>query len=139
MASAASAIRTRCGSLAVRFVAAVGLAVAALGAHADVIDIAWNSAGRFDTRLSVLPGQFAEVCGKLSEGQAVAWTFSAAQPMDFNIHYHLGQELHFPARQDQSLAAQGVLDPSGEHVYCWMWTHTTQGAAVELSVSLQRR
>lgn len=117
---------------------ATGLAAAALGASADVVDIVWDGAGRFDTALSVPPGEFAEVCGKLSKGQAVAWGFRAAQPMDFNIHYHEGKEVRFPARRDQSLAAQGVLDPSSGQVYCWMWTNKAQGA-VDLSISLSRR
>lgn len=130
--------RTRFGFAAARFVAAAGLAAATLGAAADVIDIVWDDAGRFDKALSVPPGAFAEVCGKLSNGQAVASAFKAAQPMEFNIQHHGGVELHFATREDQGLAAQGILEASSEQHYCWMWTNKRRGA-VGLSIALARR
>lgn len=131
-------MKTRRAFRAARIGAAAGLAAIAFGAGADVVDIVWDSAGRFDKALSVPPGTIAEVCGKLSKGQSVAWTFSAAQPMDFNIHYHEGQEVRYPVRQDQSRAAQGVFDPGSGQTYCWMWTNETH-AAIGLGFSLTRR
>jgi hypothetical protein len=31
----------------------------------------------------------------------VRWNFTAAAPVDFNIHYHVGKEAVFPVKQAQ--------------------------------------
>jgi len=50
-------------------VAAVGLAAAALGASADLVDIVWDDGtSRFDKALWVPSGDFTEVCGKFEQG-----------------------------------------------------------------------
>ena len=57
--------------------------VLALGAMApstlaDIVDIAWGADGRFERSVSVAPGKFAEVCGKLPAGLKVGWNFEAS-------------------------------------------------------------
>ena len=100
-------------------------AVIAIDAHAELVGIRWDNAGRFETAVSVVPGKFAEVCGQLDKGQSVAWSFKADRPMNFNIHYHEGKQVVFPAKQDAVVDAQGKLDVSLSQDYCWMWTNKT--------------
>ena len=69
----------------------LALLVAAGNARAELIDIAWDSAGHFEKTVSVSPGKFAEVCGKLSKGEAIAWSFRSDHPMNFNVHFHEGK------------------------------------------------
>ena len=114
-------------------VAALALAVASVNAHADVVDIAWDATGRFEPLLSVAPGKFAEVCGKLTRGQSIAWSFTGDEPVNFNIHYHAGKQVVFPAKQDGASHGEGVLKVKLGQDYCWMWTNKgTLPASVQL-------
>ena len=112
-------------------------ATASAAAQAEIIDIAWDAGGRFERTLSVAPGKFAEVCGKLERGLPVAWTFSAERPLNFNIHYHAGKQVVFAARQDGVAAAQGELAVEVDQDYCWMWSNKS-AAAVQLRLTLAR-
>ena len=102
-----------------------------------MVEIAWDKAGRFETAVSVAPGKFAEVCGPLDRGQSVAWSFKADRPMNFNIHYHEGKQVVFPAKQDAAVDAQGKLDVSLSQDYCWMWTNKAN-APIRLQLLLQK-
>ena len=99
------------------------MVVIAIDARAELVEIAWDKAGRFESTVSVAPGEFAEVCGRLDKGQAVAWSFKAVRPLNFNIHYHEGKQVVFPAKQDAAVDAQGKLDVSLSQDYCWMWAN----------------
>ena len=119
----ASASRTRCGQL--RRLAVLAVAVIAIDARAELVDIRWDSVGLFETAVKVAPGKFAEVCGQLAKDQSVAWSFKGDRPMNFNIHYHEGKQVVFPAKQDAVVEAQGKLDVGLTQDYCWMWTNKT--------------
>ena len=106
-------------------------------ARADIIDIAWNEQGRFERRVSVAPGKFAEVCGKLSRADSVAWRFEASGPLNFNIHYHEGKDVRYPERRDALAGASGRLQVVLDQDYCWMWTNKS-GQAVDLNLLLTR-
>ncbi len=121
----------KCGAHTIRrrkgYLATVVLAGTALNTRADVVDIAWDGTGRFETLLSVAPGKFAEVCGKLRQGQAITWSFTGDKPTNFNIHYHAGKQVVFPAKQDGASQVEGLLKVNVGQDYCWMWTN--KGAA----------
>lgn len=115
----------------------LALAVIATDAMADVVDINWDAAGRFGRTLDVAPGKPVEVCGKLPAQTKVRWEYRAAVPLDFNVHYHVGKTVVFPAKRTAAAAAQGTLDTKTEQDYCWMWTNrSTEPAA--LTLKLQR-
>ena len=43
--------------------------------------------------------------------------------MDFNVHYHEGKDVRFPAKRAQVSKADGTLDVSVDQDYCWMWAN----------------
>ena len=95
------------------------LRLAALGpAHAALVDLAFDSAGRFAHAAPVAPGKFVEVCGKLAKGQ-VAWRCEAEEALDFNIHHHEGKKVVMPEQRAASTAAKGTLRVA--------WTRTSAG------------
>jgi hypothetical protein len=121
-----------------RISVALSLAIlCSTAARADIIDIAWNEQGRFERRVSVAPGKFAEVCGKLARADSVAWRFDASGPLNFNIHYHEGKDVRYPERRDALAGASGRLQVALDQDYCWMWTNKS-GQAVDLNVLLTR-
>lgn len=121
-----------------RISVALSLAIlCSTAARADIIDIAWNEQGRFERRVSVAPGKFAEVCGKLARADSVAWRFDASGPLNFNIHYHEGKDVRYPERRDALAGASGRLQVVLDQDYCWMWTNKS-GQAVDLNLLLTR-
>lgn len=104
-------------------------------ARAELIEIGWGDAGRFERQLSVAPGKFAEICGPLKTGQKIDWRYQSDAPLNFNIHYHLGKELRYPARVEQSSQEQGSLAVDTAQDYCWMWSNKSK-QAVRLSLEL---
>lgn len=106
-------------------------------AATHIVDIAWTPGGRFVHQAQIAPGKFAELCGKLAVADRVRWNFSAAAPVDFNIHHHVGKETVFPVKQAQVAAASDTLKVNVAQDHCWMWTNKGN-ASVELKVELAR-
>lgn len=120
------------------YLAAVAMLVGtAAFAASHIIDIAWAADGRFTHRTSVEPGKFVELCGKLEAGDAIRWSFDASAPMDFNIHYHVGDKTEYPTKQAQISANQGTLRIAVAEDYCWMWSNKSTHR-LRVNVLLQR-
>ena len=113
------------------------LAVFATGAQAELVDITWDAAGRFETTLSVPSGGFVEVCGKLAKGQSIAWSFKGDKPTNFNIHYHAGKDVEYPAKLVAVARADDTLQVKITQDYCWMWSNKS-AVPTTLSLTLQR-
>ena len=127
--------RRRCVLTLVGAVAAnIGLAASA---RAELIEIAWSAQQRFERSFDIAPGKFAELCGPLAPGSSVSWTYEAAAPLDFNIHYHLGKQVVFPEKRAATPRASGQLQVSASQDHCWMWTNKT-AQSVGLRVQLAR-
>jgi hypothetical protein len=129
--------KARSGACRRAFAAATLLATATL-AHALIIDLEWTPAGSFERQISIAPGQFAELCGALAKGQSVQWTFEAGTALDFNIHYHQGNDVVYPARASDAARADGTLQVDRAQDYCWMWTNKS-GRPTSLKVQLRRQ
>lgn len=113
------------------------LAALAAPAAAEIIDLSWNAQGRFERSVTVLPGKFSEVCGPLRAGDTVTWRFEAAQPLNFNIHYHEGKDIRYPERRDGLAQGEGELRVQLRQDYCWMWTNKS-AQPVPLQMRLTR-
>ncbi|ABM94600.1 hypothetical protein [Methylibium petroleiphilum] len=120
-----------CGVLAMLALSGVALA------SSHIVDIAWSSDGRFAHNTQIAAGKFVEACGKLAVGEGVRWNFAATAPVDFNIHYHVGKEAVFPAKQAQVSSGGDTLKVTVAQDYCWMWTNKGS-APVSLTVDLAR-
>jgi hypothetical protein len=119
-------------------VAAIGTAsLATTAARAEVVEIVWDSSGTFQRAIEIEPLKFAEVCGRLRKGQAVAWSFRSGAPLNFNIHYHEGSSVVFPAKRDQTVSLEGRLEAPTDQDYCWMWQNGSAGKDA-VSVVLRR-
>jgi len=115
----------------------VALTLFTLPALANILEIDWDSNARFERNLAVPPAKFAEVCGKLPAGVNLRWEFEASAPLDFNVHYHVGKEVVFPAKLKAVASARNTLQTRIEQDYCWMWTNKSAATAT-LTVKLQR-
>lgn len=114
------------------------LSLAAPTVHAEIIDLRFDPQGRFEREVQVAPGKFVELCGALPAGAKVQWRYEAAAPLDFNIHYHVGKEVKFPAKAAAQPTAEGVLEADSAQDFCWMWTNKDKERPVRLQTRLQR-
>ena len=119
----------------------LALALAAASATpalaSPVTEIAWDAQGRFAHEQDIAPGKFAEVCGKLAVGQKLRWSFEAAAPLDFNVHYHQGKDVVYAVQGKQQRRSEGVLKVTAEPDHCWMWSNKSDKPA-RLGMRLER-
>ncbi|MDO9092732.1 MAG: hypothetical protein Q8R98_19025 [Rubrivivax sp.] len=102
-----------------------------------IVDIVWSADGRFAHTAQIAAGKFVEACGKLAVRDDVRWSFTAAAPVDFNIHYHVGKEAVYPVKQTRVSSGRDTLNVTVAQDYCWMWTNKGT-APVTLTVDLAR-
>ncbi len=113
---------------------AIVLAMLPMTAAAQAL-IEWKGDARYDKGHTVAAGKFVELCAKLGAGARVEWSFAADEPLDFNVHYHVGDRVEYPAKADGSRRESGVLVVPKAQDYCWMWTNrgaTPSQVTVEL-------
>ncbi len=127
--------RTIHGAVRPGLIGAALLAAALPAAQAQVVPIRWSADGRFAHQGTVAAGKWVELCGKLPAGHRVAWSFDAAGPLDFNLHYHQGKAVVTPARLVQASQGRQTLLTQVAQDYCWMWTNKAS-AGVDLTVLL---
>ena len=108
-------------------VAGVAMMFAATTLRAELVEIGWDASGSFERAIDIAPGKFAELCGRLAKGQTIAWSFKSPLPLDFNIHFHEGREVVFPAKQNQTTSLQGELKVPVDQDYCWVWENRAAG------------
>lgn len=115
----------------------LAIACASEAAEPELVPIQWTTEGSFVHETSVPPSKFVEVCGKLTAGTKVAWRFDATAPLSFNIHFHEGKKVQFPAKKDRVAKANGTMNIKLDQDYCWMWTNKGSGDAA-LKLELRR-
>jgi hypothetical protein len=120
-----------------RFLLISALTLVCEAALAEMVPVTWDAQGDFAKSVAVKPGQFVELCEKLPAGAKVAWHFKADAALNFNLHFHEGNEVHYPVKQDQVTQAQGVFDAQGAQDYCWMWVNKSV-SPVSLALQLKR-
>ena len=116
--------------------AAATLIAPAVAAKEHLIEVSWSPAGDFKSELRIAPGKFKELCTPLKKGERVEWSFSSPVDTAFNIHYHVGSDVSYPAKVDGIRAAQGTLEVMVDQDYCWMWKAGAE--PVPLTATLRR-
>jgi len=115
---------------------AIALGVLATPVQAQLVEIQWDASDAFERSLMLAPAKFVEVCGKLRKGQSIDWSFTGQSPLNFNIHYHEGKKVVFPAKHDHAESLSGKLTVPADQDYCWMWENKSDASA---SIALRMR
>ena len=102
-----------------------------LGCFACVVSAAWSHEAD-DSRAGSLAetidaGDVHELCLVLNRDQSLDYTFTATQPLAFNIHYHAGNEVFYPVAEHRAAVGEAVFVAESEQEYCLMWTNRTAG------------
>jgi len=102
-------------------------ALPAIGADAPKTQ--WK---KLDTTLE--PRKMLEFCDKLAAGEKRRFHWKSSAAVDFNIHYHEGNEAQYPVKRDAMRGDGGTFTARTEQEYCWMWTARNAKARVEAQV-----
>ena len=78
----------------------------------------------FSTTLEA--GKIHEECMRLGKGERRRYDWKADTAVDFNIHYHEGQEVSYPVKRDGMRTDGGTFTAKIAQDYCWMWTAKVQ-------------
>lgn len=108
-----------------------------LAAHADDSYITWDAQGHAHQHFSAAPGKLVEYCGDLKSGDKVVWHFEASAPLDFNIHHHAGESVHFAEKEEGVRTSKGELNAPSDQDFCWMWTNKSN-STISLDIELKR-
>lgn len=108
----------------------------ALSAQAEQLDVNWEADGRFGYEGLLEGAAMTEICGSLDASAVVDWTLKSPSPVDFNIHYHQGEEVVYPTRQNGVSKLSDRLTVTAPQTYCWMFTNPAQNPTV-ITLDLQ--
>jgi hypothetical protein len=83
---------------------------------------------------------FDERCLKLEAGQSLRYSFRSSEPVDFNIHFHRGNDVFYPVKQAAVRSVKATFQATATDDYCLMWEHRGAGDAtvagsIELSTA----
>ena len=73
-------------------------------------------------------GEFHEECMDLAVRQPLEYSFRSARPVEFNIHYHRDNKIHYPVRKKSVTELWGSYMPQRNDGYCLMWRNRQKKA-----------
>lgn len=74
--------------------------------------------------ITLAPDEIYEDCLDLTPAQVMTFSYGASAPVDFNVHYHAGEQVFYPVtRQQSSLWRDGSFQPKVPQLYCLMWSN----------------
>jgi len=110
---------------------------ASLGAQAEQLEINWQPDGRFGYESLLHGAAMTEICGPLDANAVVDWQMKSSTPIDFNVHYHQGEEVVYPTRQNGVSNLADRLAATTAETHCWMFTNTkTTPTVITLNLQL---
>jgi hypothetical protein len=81
--------------------------------------------------VNLAPKKVHEECARLEAGDSRRWHWKSSTPVDFNIHYHRGEEVFYPVKRDGMRGDGGTFTAKTGEDYCWMWTAREAPSKVE--------
>lgn len=101
---------------------ALALALLAPAAFAALAATPTGGGKARDFSHTLKAGGIAEECLHLPAGKSRRFEWSSDAPVDFNIHFHRGNDVTYPVKLNGQRKGGGRFTaPAGED-YCWMWT-----------------
>ena len=77
-------------------------------------------------RALVQPGKVHELCMSLEFGKRLTYAFKSRSAMNFNIHYHHGDEVTFPVEEHLTNEKSEIFTAQSDQDYCLMWTNPNE-------------
>ncbi|MFL6655049.1 MAG: hypothetical protein ACJ8KA_09665 [Sulfurifustis sp.] len=102
---------------------------------------AW-CAGQDDTKPKMTQASIAakgmeEVCVKVAPPESLRYAFTATGQLNFSVHYHAGDNVHFPVPGHVTSSEKNSFTPTSAQDYCLMWENTGS-EAVDLRLEYEK-
>ena len=81
--------------------------------------------------VNMAPKKVHAECARMEAGESRRWHWKSSAPVDFNIHYHRGDEVSYPVKRDAMRGDGGTFVARTGEDYCWMWTARDATVRVE--------
>lgn len=109
--------------------------LAALFAVFALPALAQKPAGKAEPKPTIIkPGKFAETCMVVTAAQKLEYQFTASKPVDFNIHFHVGETVYYPVKRNKTTSEGDRFQPTKpREEYCLMWENKSPSTDVELT------
>lgn len=72
---------------------------------------------------TIAPRHFEEPCFRMAAGDRLEYSFNARAPLDFNLHYHEGDDVLYPKRLKDVRRYKGRFEAELDQTYCLMWSN----------------
>jgi hypothetical protein len=115
------------------FRAALPLIVASCASDPDRLTTPKVASG-----IEIAPFAIHEQCFALAAGERVAYRFTAAQPVAFNVHFRESNATVVPVDVRTTLAEDGDFTADEGRNYCLAWEAGAQGSVVDYRVQQVR-
>lgn len=79
-------------------------------------------------------GKIFEKCMQLVPPQKIEYRFESSAKINFNLHYHKGDQVYYPVKLDRTNGESGLYEAKAKEAYCLMWENRNS-ADVELTYS----
>jgi hypothetical protein len=79
---------------------------------------------------TLAPGEGHEECLPMKAGQRLSYSFESDTNLDFNVHYHVGEDVTYPVEKDGTRRERGELQVTVPQDYCLMWVSSGQSPSL---------
>jgi hypothetical protein len=81
--------------------------------------------------VTLVPKKVHEECAQMKAGETLRFHWKSDVPVDFNIHYHRGNDVFYPVKREAMRGDGGSFTSKSAEDYCWMWTARDLPARIE--------
>ncbi|ACV27238.1 hypothetical protein [Kangiella koreensis] len=76
--------------------------------------------------------QIGEACPELKVGQQLTYKVKSNKPIQFNFHFHQGEEVTYPVEEHETQLIEKTFIVEIDETYCLMWTGLEDNSTVEM-------
>ena len=84
--------------------------------------------------VTIKPNKMVEKCMTLEPPQKIEYRFESSAKLNFNLHYHKGDQAYYPVKLDHTNGESGLYEAKAKEVYCLMWENRS-GTDIDLTYS----
>ncbi|MBL8516169.1 MAG: hypothetical protein JNM76_04275 [Betaproteobacteria bacterium] len=71
-------------------------------------------------------GKMFEKCLAVTSAQKLEYQFTTTKPVNFNIHFHVGDSVYYPVKRNKTTGEADRFQPTkAKEDYCLMWENKT--------------
>jgi hypothetical protein len=86
--------------------------------------------------VTLKPNKIVEKCMALVPPQKIEYRFEASAKLNFNLHYHKGDQVYYPVKLDRTNGESGLYEVKAKEEYCLMWENRS-GTDIDLTYSVR--